>query len=240
MAEINLVERTGNIDNEREQTITKQCPRCGGVKDIAEFNKDRSTKDGLYSCCKLCIKKYDQKRYLRDREKIRAYGRKYYQENLEKENARHRRYREENKEKVRAYKTEYMREYVQRPEVKEAISKRVSKAYYDCPVHRLRVLAGNRLGDALRRGGYTKKTRTIKALGCSYEKLKEHLEAQFQPGMTWENWGEWHIDHIVPLASADTEEELLRLCHYTNLQPLWATDNLRKGASMPEQQQNTG
>lgn len=50
--------------------------------------------------------------------------------------------------------------------------------------------------------------------------------------MTWENRGEWHIDHIIPLASASTEEELLALCHYTNLQPLWAFDNLSKGAKI--------
>ena len=66
-------------------------------------------------------------------------------------------------------------------------------------------------------------------LGADYETAFNHIESRFKDGMTWDNQGEWHIDHIVPLASATTEEELIKLCHYTNLQPLWAEDNLKKG-----------
>jgi len=55
-----------------------------------------------------------------------------------------------------------------------------------------------------------------------------HVEQQFTVDMHWDNYGDWHIDHIVPLSCADTEEELKLLCHYTNLQPLWAVDNLAK------------
>jgi hypothetical protein len=56
------------------------------------------------------------------------------------------------------------------------------------------------------------------------------LETQFTDGMSWDNRSEWHIDHIIPLSSAKTEDELYKLCHYENLQPLWAEDNLKKGA----------
>ncbi len=58
-----------------------------------------------------------------------------------------------------------------------------------------------------------------------------HIESMFEPGMSWDNWGEWHIDHIRPLASFDLEnaERLAEACHYTNLRPLWKVDNLRKG-----------
>lgn len=71
----------------------------------------------------------------------------------------------------------------------------------------------------------------VSDLGCSIEFLKEHLESMFQDGMSWDNQGEWHIDHIIPLASFDLQdrEQFLKACHYTNLQPLWAEDNLRKG-----------
>ncbi len=69
--------------------------------------------------------------------------------------------------------------------------------------------------------------------GCSTKELKVHLESQFQEGMTWDNWSlkGWHIDHIKSLASFDliNKEELLKACNYTNLQPLWAFDNLSKG-----------
>jgi hypothetical protein len=78
----------------------------------------------------------------------------------------------------------------------------------------------------------------LKTLGCSLEELKIHLEKQFSEGMTWANHGRganaWHIDHIVPLASASTREEVLHLCHYTNLQPLWERDNILKGAIGPD------
>ena len=50
--------------------------------------------------------------------------------------------------------------------------------------------------------------------------------------MSWENQGKWHIDHIIPLSSAANEEELYKLCHFTNLQPMWATDNIRKGSKI--------
>lgn len=70
-------------------------------------------------------------------------------------------------------------------------------------------------------------------LGCTYEQLLAHLESQFSDGMNWENYGEWHIDHIRPCASFDLldPEEQRKCFHYTNLQPLWALDNLLKGAS---------
>jgi hypothetical protein len=58
------------------------------------------------------------------------------------------------------------------------------------------------------------------------------MEAKFVDGMNWDNIGEWHIDHIIPLSSAETEQETIKLCHYTNLQPLWAFDNLSKGNSL--------
>ena len=69
-------------------------------------------------------------------------------------------------------------------------------------------------------------------LGCSIQELKDHLESQFQSGMTWDNWSRdgWHIDHIHPLSKFDLSDpvQLRQACHYTNLQPLWASDNLAK------------
>ena len=74
-------------------------------------------------------------------------------------------------------------------------------------------------------------------LGCDWKTFKQHLESQFEEGMTWDNHGinGWHYDHIIPLSSAKTEEELYRLNHYTNLQPLWAEDNLRKSDKISEE-----
>jgi hypothetical protein len=76
-----------------------------------------------------------------------------------------------------------------------------------------------------------KTNKTFEIVGCTPEFLKEHLEKQFKEGMSWENYGlyGWHIDHIIPLSSSKTEEKIHQLSHYTNLQPLWAEDNLKKG-----------
>jgi hypothetical protein len=74
----------------------------------------------------------------------------------------------------------------------------------------------------------TKKNKTFEIVGCTPKFLKEHLETKFVDSMNWDNRSEWHIDHIIPLSSAKTEDELYKLCHYTNLQPLWAKDNLKK------------
>lgn len=74
----------------------------------------------------------------------------------------------------------------------------------------------------------TKNNSTKKLLGEEFDVVKNHIESKFVKEMSWENHGKWHIDHIIPLSSAKTEEELIKLCHYTNLQPLWAEDNLRK------------
>jgi hypothetical protein len=71
-------------------------------------------------------------------------------------------------------------------------------------------------------------------IGCTPQFLKEHLEKQFKDGMNWENYGlyGWHIDHIIPLSSAEDEDGVYKLCHYTNLQPLWAKENLSKGSKI--------
>jgi len=81
----------------------------------------------------------------------------------------------------------------------------------------------------LKQYNITKRNSTFDIVGCKPSELKKHLEKQFKEGMTCDNHGEWHIDHILPLASAKDDEEVFKLCHYTNLQPLWAEDNLIKG-----------
>src|SRR5258705_2705793 len=70
----------------------------------------------------------------------------------------------------------------------------------------------------------------VKDLGCSIEEFKAYIEQRFRPGMSWENWGEWHLDHIKPLSlfNLQDREELLKACNYTNYQPLWAEENIKK------------
>jgi len=88
----------------------------------------------------------------------------------------------------------------------------------------------------MKRDGMKKNRRSNKYLGCSSSDAVKHIEKQFKRGMTWANHGKvWHIDHIVPLASFDlsNDDHVLMCCHYTNLQPMWASDNIRKGDTVP-------
>jgi 5-methylcytosine-specific restriction endonuclease McrA len=75
---------------------------------------------------------------------------------------------------------------------------------------------------------------TVEYLGCTITQLREHLEAKFQEGMTWENYGQWHVDHIIPLRYREGKDEpsldeIIQRLHWTNCQPLWAKDNIAKG-----------
>lgn len=83
----------------------------------------------------------------------------------------------------------------------------------------------------MKQRGYKKESNTFEIIGCGPVELKKYIESMFIKGMSWENYGRfgWHIDHKIPLDSGKTKEEIYKLCHYTNLQPMWWKDNLEKG-----------
>lgn len=95
----------------------------------------------------------------------------------------------------------------------------------------------SRLRTALKSKKLKKDDKTLEIIGCTIPELMDHLESRFKPGMTWSNHGFgndcWHIDHIIPFASAKDLEDLYKIAHYTNLQPLWQFENLSKGNKMP-------
>ena len=110
------------------------------------------------------------------------------------------------------------------------------KYWEKCLVEMLKSTLRSRTYSAFRNKGYKKNSKTQEMLGVDWEVCKAHIERQFTKGMNWDNRSEWHIDHIIPLASAKTEEELKKLCHYSNLQPLWELDNLSKSDKIMGQQ----
>ena len=122
-----------------------------------------------------------------------------------------------------------------RAENKEKITKQAMQRYYSDTNFRLVNVLRARVRIAIKKG--CKSAQTMELLGCSIEEVKSHLESQFTEGMTWDNHGEWHIDHIIPCASFDlTDPEQQKKCfHYTNLQPLWASENISKGARLEYQ-----
>lgn len=124
-------------------------------------------------------------------------------------------YRQRNKEKLNQRVIRYARERRQRDPL--FLFK-----------HSLRSLISHSFSNK----GFSKKSKTAQILGCEFDFLITHIERQFLPGMTWDNRHLWHIDHITPLATATTEEEVLALNHFTNLRPIWKDENLKKRDSI--------
>ena len=125
------------------------------------------------------------------------------------------------KEKIRSSTEEY--KMLRRQRKKER--KQNEPEFY------LKVTLRCRLNHAIK--GYVKSKKTEEMLGCTWDFARKHIESQFKDGMNWSNHGlhGWHVDHIIPLASAKSRQELENLFHYTNLQPLWARDNIAKSDS---------
>ena len=125
---------------------------------------------------------------------------------------------------------EKMRLYDKSPKAKRQRSEGESKRVKSDALYKLKKTCRSRLQKAIT--GWCRSKKTEEIIGCSWVELKTHIENQFQEGMTWENHGYhgWHIDHIIPLASAQNLQEVEKLSHYTNLQPLWAQDNFMKSS----------
>lgn len=134
-----------------------------------------------------------------------------------------------NTDERRAKRSAYNKIRNKRPEVRKRLAEAARLRRRQNAQFNVRERVRARVRDALRYAGATKGTSTIKILGCSWPKFQEHLQSKFLPGMSWDNRALWHIDHAVPLSTASTEAEAIALCHFSNLQPLWALDNQRKG-----------
>ena len=142
------------------------------------------------------------------KEKIIEYKRQYYLKNKE---GKIKEYKEKNRDKIALSHTTYL----------------MGKYNTDIQ-YKLRSLLRGRLWFAIKRN--KKAGSAVRDLGCTISELKFYLEGKFTDGMSWDSFGEWHIDHIIPLSFFDlsNREQFIKACHYTNLQPLWAKDNLSK------------
>ena len=187
--------------------VTKICSKCGDDKLICEFSYSSRNKNGLRGECKECQKKY----YLINSEKLKKRRVDRYREDTKKEQIRIKQYYRKNKENI-----------INKLKVKkrESVTLRM--------ISNLR----SRIVQFMKSKKIHKDNKTLDLVGCSTEFLREYLERQFKDGMSWENYGSWHIDHIIPLSSANNSEEINKLCHYSNLQPLWAHENLSKGGKI--------
>lgn len=205
----------------------KICSRCEKEIPTCEFGVDRRNKTGLRSSCNNC-RKIESKLYrLENGQKRKETVKKYYENNKEKELNRLKTYREENKEKRKITKTNWVN--TNKDYYNKYIREWKKNRRETCPLYKLITNIRSRTKFFLKNNNYSKKTFDV--VGCKPDELKNYLESKFIKGMSWDNYGfyGWHVDHIIPLSSAKTEEEIYKLCHFSNLQPLWCTDNLKKG-----------
>lgn len=195
---------------------------CGVSKSAAEYYRRRGV-------CKKCMNQKAKARIAKDPLRDKAYKHVYYIEHKERLSKLNAQWIENNLERRREISRQsYLKhkdDSIERAKIRRRYRRRNEPQFN---------LANNlrrRLSHALK--GNFKSGSAVRDLGCSVESLKQHLEAQFRDGMSWENYGfnGWHIDHIKPLSSFDlaNREEFLKACHYTNLQPLWKEENISKG-----------
>ena len=186
------------------------------------------------------IKEQKKKYYAENSEAFK----KYYTENLESIKKQQKKYQVENSESIKKQKKIYYAEnsdrfinqqkkyYAENSEsIKEYQKKYKNNRLKTDPIFRMRENMRRRLTTFFKSSNTKKTNKTAVYVGCTNECFVAHLIKQFKEGMTLESYGYrgWHIDHIIPLASAKSEEDIKKLCHYTNLQPLWWWENLSKG-----------
>jgi hypothetical protein len=228
------------IENSRtnKNMYTYTCPECGKIKNYkrksAFVNAVQS--NSICSPCKFLIKhpgyykEYDIGYRLENNDNIREYQKKWNLENKEYKKEYQRKYSLLNKDTIREERKEY---YIKNKAEIKAQRKGYYKEYcsnrkkYD-PIYKIKCSARSLILNSFKRRGFKKNGKTFKILGCPYEKFESYMISKFKPGMTLENHGLWEIDHIIPLSTANTYEEVEKLCYYTNLQPLWKEDNRKK------------
>lgn len=195
--------------------MTKNCTKCGELRPISDFHKRRNRPRGA-SRCKVCRYEYGKSWVAKNRQRVNARVRQYYNEN-------------------RQSRIEYSRKWRALNPDKRKVQHRLEHAKRKLdPECRMIALLRRRISLALKHKW--KHGRTIELLGCSIPDFRIYLESKFETGMSWENYGRtgWHIDHIMPCAIFDlSKPEHQKLCfHFSNMQPMWARENLIKGKNV--------
>ncbi|MFX0194532.1 MAG: hypothetical protein ACFFCW_00295 [Candidatus Hodarchaeota archaeon] len=209
----------------------KICSKCNLTKPYSDFQLNRSGKDGLQSYCKICRSEYDKKWRQENRASKARSAKKWRNNNKEaikkyNESRRHltaeyaRKYRNDNLESKRKYHREYQR-----------------KRKLEDSMFRLSTNMSHRMCESLRTGakGNAKWTNLV---DFSLDELRNHLEKQFQEGMSWKNYGKWHVDHIIPISAFNyrkpTHIDFKKCWSLSNLRPLWANENYQKNNKLDE------
>lgn len=235
----------------------KKCKKCDITKNLFEFGTNKNNSDGKSIYCKECERLRGIEYRNKYREKVNQSAKNYRKNNPEKYKESIDKYLEKHPEMLSKNRLVLYRENEEFKE-KEKIKRKEwylknidsirekSKKYYQenkkvirmknniykslklkiDPLERLKKNLRDRIRKYLTEENKSKKTFDI--IGLDKENFKSYIESKFEEGMSWDNYGEWHLDHIKPLHLSKNEEDLIKLNHYTNLQPLWAEDNLKK------------
>jgi hypothetical protein len=209
---VNLYDDFGHIATD----ILKICTKCGKAKDILNFGENAGRKDGRQEVCKEC-KSLTEKLY---RASNPEKSKQYCELNKEKIKIRLRQYAIKNADSLRQKRVEKFQLN------KEKWNQYQRDRFKNDPIYKIKTTIRKAILKAIKGQDKSKSTQDI--IGCTYIELRHHIESQFEAWMTWENKGlyngdfdyGWDIDHIVPLASAKSPEDILYLNHYTNLRPL--------------------
>lgn len=209
------------IDNKNELCEYKKKWRENNIESILE--KEKIRRENFTDEDKLIIKQYNKEWRENNIEYEKIKNQEYYINNKEKILLKTKEYRDNNKEKIKEYRDNH----------KDIRNSKRNEKLRSNIIFALEKSIRNLIYDIFKRNGFKKSSRTHEILGCSFIELKAYIESKFESWMTWENKGlyngelnyGWDIDHIIPLSSAKNEEELIKLNHYTNLQPLCSYKN---------------
>lgn len=199
--------------------IYRLCSTCTEWKEKHLFNYGERV-------CKTCISSYNNSYYISNKTSIQKYNTEYFKKHKHQISLNHKIWAENNQ----SYLTEYGKKYREK-------NKNKLREYDKKKHHKYKQNINYKLTKNLRRRtlyaikNNSKSDTTLNLIGCDIEEFKIYIEKLFKPGMTWDNYGKWEIDHITPCASFDLSkpEEQQKCFHYTNLQPLWKEENLKKG-----------
>jgi hypothetical protein len=228
--------------------MKKICTKCKEEKHLDEFSNYKSSKDGKRIYCKICSRIKSKERYPQDIERINKYRednkdklkevkKAYSIKNKEILNARSKQWAIDNKERLTIYQKNYNKLKYKNIikgnrdlQVKHNIYNK--NRYHTDPLYKISQQIRTLLYQSFK-FKYKKQRRTQDILGCTYEDFRIYLESKFEPWMNWENQGKyngelnfgWDMDHIIPISSAKSEEEVYKLNHFTNYQPLCSKVN---------------
>lgn len=209
--------------------MKKICSKCCKEKPVEEFYVRKDSKDGYRNECIECHLTH-KKIYSRENSEYRKEYMKQYRldnpdmfknwvkNNYDKYLCNSKKWKIENPEKSKVHKNNNRK-----------------KRLENDPQYKLKNNIRRLILLSLNKKGYSKKSKTNEILGIDYNGFMKHIESQFIDGMSWDNRGEWELDHIIPVSLGKGEEEIIRLNHYSNFRPLWRKDNLLKSNNILEE-----